>query len=51
MKNLPTYLGVFEFVFNARKRGKALISELMKTILLPDQLEVTDFELPPGFDL
>jgi hypothetical protein len=28
MKNLPIYIGFFEFVFNTRKRGKALISEL-----------------------
>lgn len=51
MKNLPTYIGFFEFVFNTRKRGKALISEMMRTILQPDQREISSLDLSPGFDL
>lgn len=51
MKNLPTYIGFFEFVFNARKRGKALITELFHTILQPDKRQIKELELSPGFDL
>ena len=47
MKNLPTYIGFFEFVFNTRKRGKALISELMKTILQPDLRQISSLGLSP----
>jgi transposase len=30
---LPLYLGFFEFVHNAKKRGKALLGELLVTLL------------------
>lgn len=30
---LPLYLGFFEFVHNAKKRGKALLSALLETLL------------------
>ncbi|MEM8809903.1 MAG: DDE transposase, partial [Cyanobacteria bacterium P01_G01_bin.38] len=32
-EKLPVYLGFFEFVHNARKRGKALLSSLLNTLL------------------
>ena len=32
-ENLPLYLGFFEFVHNARKRGKALLDSLLNTLL------------------
>lgn len=32
-KKLPLYLGFFEFVHNARKRGKALLQVLLETLL------------------
>ena len=32
-ENLPLYLGFFEFVHNVRRRGKALLGSLLKTIL------------------
>jgi len=32
-EKLPLYLGFFEFVHNARKRGKALLGELLVTLL------------------
>jgi len=51
MKKLPTYVGFFEFVFNAKKRGKALITELFRTILRPDVRQIVELELSPGFDL
>jgi len=35
-EKLPIYLGFFEFVFNTRRRGKALLGDLFKTILCPD---------------
>ncbi len=33
-EKLPVYLGFFEFVHNARKRGKALLGDLLETVLL-----------------
>ncbi|MEM8611418.1 MAG: DDE transposase, partial [Cyanobacteria bacterium P01_H01_bin.105] len=33
-EKLPIYLGFFEFVHNARKRGKALLSSLLCTLLV-----------------
>jgi hypothetical protein len=51
MKNLPIYHAFFAFVFNTRKRGKALISELMKAILLQNQQKVAALDQSPGFDL
>jgi transposase len=32
-EHLPIYLGFFEFVHNARKRGKALLSSLLELII------------------
>jgi transposase-like protein len=32
-EKLPLYLGFFEFVHNARRRGKALLGSLLKTLL------------------
>jgi len=32
-ENLPLYLGFFEFVHNAKRRGKALLGTLLKTLL------------------
>jgi transposase len=32
-EKLPLYLGFFEFIHNARKRGKALLSALLETLL------------------
>lgn len=32
-EKLPQYLGFFEFVHNARKRGKALLGSLLATLL------------------
>jgi len=32
-EKLPLYLGFFEFVHNAKQRGKALLSALLETIL------------------
>ena len=34
-EKLPEYLAFFQFVHNARKRGKALISELIEVVLKP----------------
>ena len=33
-EKLPLYLGFFEFVHNARKRGKALLGNLLETLLI-----------------
>jgi len=32
---LPLYVSFFQFVYNARKRGKALLSALVEVILAP----------------
>ena len=32
-ENLPLYLGFFEFVHNAKRRGKALLGSLLKVLL------------------
>lgn len=32
-EKLPVYLGFFEFVHNARKRGRALLNSLLETLL------------------
>ncbi len=39
-EKLPLYLGFFEFVHNAKKRGKALLGALLETLLStsPNQL-------------
>ncbi|MEO0536015.1 MAG: DDE transposase, partial [Cyanobacteria bacterium P01_A01_bin.123] len=32
-EHLPLYLGFFEFVHNVRSRGKALLGNLLETVL------------------
>ncbi|MEM7772751.1 MAG: DDE transposase, partial [Cyanobacteria bacterium P01_A01_bin.37] len=32
-EKLPLYLGFFEFMHNARRRGKALLGSLLDTVL------------------
>jgi len=34
---MPAYLAFFEFVYNAKKRGKAILGALFETVLLPDK--------------
>jgi len=34
-EKLPLYLGFFEFVHNARRRGKALLAELLAMLVAP----------------
>jgi len=34
-KNLPLYLGFFEFVHNSRQRGRALLPSLLQLLLCP----------------
>jgi transposase-like protein len=34
-EKLPLYVSFFQFVYNARKRGKALLSALVEVILAP----------------
>lgn len=41
-EKLPVYLGFFEFLFNSRKRGKAILGDLMVTILAPDLRKIED---------
>lgn len=41
-ERLPIYLGFFEFVYNTRRRGKALLADLFETILAPDQRLLAD---------
>jgi hypothetical protein len=48
MDKLPLYLGFFEFVFNTKRRGKALIQNLFETILMPDVRKIEDFDLSLG---
>jgi len=38
--NMPIYLGFFEFLFNTRRRGKAVLEDLFRTILKPDIREI-----------
>lgn len=39
---LPIYLGFFEFLFNIRKRGKAILEDLFRTILAPDLRKIEE---------
>jgi len=34
-EKLPLYLGFFEFVHNARRRGKALLAKLLAMLVAP----------------
>ena len=36
-EKLPIYLGFFEFVHNARRRGRALLGSLMELLLQPER--------------
>lgn len=47
MDKLPLYVGFFEFVFNTKRRGKALIQQLFETILQEDRRELKDLALSP----
>lgn len=47
MDKLPIYLGFFEFVFNTRRRGKALIHQLFETILKEDRRDLKHLALSP----
>lgn len=47
MDKLPLYLGFFEFVFNTKRRGNALIQHLFETILGPDLRRMEQFALSP----
>lgn len=40
-EKLPLYLAFFQFVHNARKRGKALLSALVEVIVAPSPLNST----------
>ena len=47
MDKLPIYVGFFEFVFNTKRRGKALIQHLFETILMKDQRSIEELALSP----
>lgn len=34
-EKLPLYLGFFEFIHNAKRRGKALLTALLESLILP----------------
>ena len=40
--NLPIFIGFFEFIFNTRRRGKAVLGDLFRTILAPDLRKLED---------
>ena len=42
-ENMPIYLGFFEFMHNIRKRGKAILEDLFRTILAPDSRSLEEF--------
>jgi len=42
--NMPIYLGFFEFMHNVRKRGKAILEDLFRTILAPDLRKLEEFQ-------
>ncbi len=44
---LPCYIGFFEFVFNTKRRGKALLQDLFETILAPDIRNIENLALSP----
>jgi len=41
-EKLPLYLGLFEFVHNVRKRGKALLGALIELLVTPTPCETQD---------
>lgn len=41
-EKLPIYVGFFEFVHNARKRGKTLLKELLSTIIQKDKRKIEE---------
>lgn len=46
-KRLPIYLSFFEFVHNARRRGKAILGDLFSTLLEPDLRSLDDISPTP----
>lgn len=46
-ERLPIYLGLFEFIFNARKRGKAILGDLFAIILQPNLRTLDDISPSP----
>lgn len=46
-KRLPIYLSFFEFVHNARRRGKAVLGDLFFTLLRPDLRSLDDISPTP----
>lgn len=46
-QKLPIYLNFFEFVFNAKRRGKAVLGDLFTTILKPDLRSLDHIYLTP----
>ena len=43
-ENMPIYIGFFEFMHNIRKRGKAILEDLFRTILAPDLRKLEEFK-------
>lgn len=41
-EKLPLYVGFFEFIHNARKRGKTLLHKLLNTIVQEDKRKIED---------
>lgn len=46
-EKMPIYVGFFEFIYNVRKRGKALLGDLFRTILEPDLRTLADISPTP----
>lgn len=46
-QKLPIYLSFFEFVFNTKRRGKAVLGDLFATILKPDLRSLDEIYLTP----
>lgn len=44
---MPIYIGFFEFIFNVRKRGKAVLEDLFCTILRSDLRSLADISPTP----
>lgn len=44
-EKMPIYVGFFEFVFNTRRRGKALLGDLFNTILAPDLRSIEELQI------
>lgn len=46
---LPLYIGFFEFVFNTKRRGKALLQDLLETIIGEDIRDIKHLYLSPDY--